>query len=41
MSGSKWRMGMRQTKVRLDGWCDSGLCQQRNDGGGSVTILER
>ena len=25
---------MRYTKVRLDGWCECGLGQQRNDDGG-------
>ena len=34
-------MGMRETEVRLNGWCEGGLRQQRNDGGGSVTMLER
>ena len=24
---------MREAKVRLDGWCEGGLGQQRNDGG--------
>ena len=35
---------MRETEVRLDGWCGGGLGQQRNDGGGCVTtckLLER
>ena len=27
-----------QTEVRLDGWCEDGLGQQRDDGGGSVTL---
>ena len=26
--------GTRETEVRLDGWCEGGLRQQRNDGGG-------
>ena len=26
--------GMREIEVRLDGWCEGGLGQQRNDGGG-------
>ena len=30
----QWGMGMRETEVRLDGWCEGGLRQQRNDGGG-------
>ena len=32
---------MRETKVRLDGWCEGGLRQQRNDGGGCATLRER
>ena len=27
---------MRDTEVRLDGWCESGLRQERNDSGGSA-----
>ena len=38
---NKWRAGTRETEVRLDGWCDSGLGQQRNNGGGCVTMRER
>ena len=34
-------MGKRETEVRLDGWCECGLRQQRNDGGGSATMRER
>ena len=30
--GSKWRAGTRDTKVRLDGWCECPLGQQRNNG---------
>ena len=26
--------GTRETEVRLDGWCEGGLRQPRNDGGG-------
>ena len=26
------------TEVRLDGWCDGGLMQLRNDGGGCATM---
>ena len=33
--------GTRETEVRLDGWCEGGLRQQRNDGGGCVTMRER
>ena len=32
---------MRATEVRLDGWCEVGVRQQRNDGGGHVTMRER
>ena len=32
---------MRETKVRLDGWCEGGLRQQSNDGGGCTTMHER
>ena len=39
--GSKWMAGTRQTEVRLDGWCEDGLGQQKNDGGGSATLSER
>ena len=31
---SKWSAGTRETEVWLDGWCEGGLGQQRNDGGG-------
>ena len=33
--------GTRETEVRLDGWCEGGLKQQRNDGGGCATMRER
>ena len=26
----------RETEVRLDGWCEGGLGQQRNDGGEKI-----
>ena len=39
--GSKWRAGTREAEVRLDGWCEGGLGQQRNDGGGSATMTKR
>ena len=29
---------MREKKVRLDGWCEGGLGQQRNAGGGWVAM---
>ena len=32
---------MRETEVRLDGWCEGGLRQQWNDGGGCATMRER
>ena len=32
---------MRETEVRLDGWCEGCLRQQRNDGGGCAIIRER
>ena len=38
---SQCRTGTRETEVRLDGWCEGGLKQQRNDGGGSATMRER
>ena len=28
---------MMETEVRLDGWCEGGLRQQRNDGAGFMT----
>ena len=28
------RAGTRETEIRLDGWCEGGLGQQRNDDGG-------
>ena len=30
-----------KTEVRLDGWCEGGLREQRNDGGGCSTMRER
>ena len=38
---SMQRVGTRETKVGLDGWCEGGLGQQRNDGGGCATMSER
>ena len=40
-SGSKWVSGTRKTEVRLDGWCEAGLGQQRNDGEGLGTMSLR
>ena len=33
--------GARETDVRLNGWCEGGLGQQRNDGGGCASMRER
>ena len=33
--------GYKGDRVRLDGWCEGGLRQQRNDGGGCATMRER
>ena len=33
---SQWGTGTRETEVRLDGWCEGGVRQQRNDGGGNA-----
>ena len=33
--------GYEGDEVRLDGRCEGGLRQQRNDGGGCATMLER
>ena len=38
---NQWGTGTSETKVRLDGWCDGGLRQQRNDGGICATMRER
>ena len=38
---SQWGTGTRETEVRLYGWCEGGLRQQRNDGGGCATMRER
>ena len=32
---------MRETDVRLDGWCEGGLGQQSNYGRGCASIHER
>ena len=37
---SQWGTGTRETEVRLDGWCEGGVRQQINDGGGCVTMRE-
>ena len=33
--------GKRETEVRLDRWCEGDLGQQRNDGGGYVSMRKR
>ena len=33
--------GTWETEVRLYGWCEGGLVQQRNDGGGCATMRQR
>ena len=38
---SQWVMGTRETKVRLDGWCEGGLRQERNDCGGCAAMHKR
>ena len=37
----QWMTGTRETEVRLDGWCEGGLGQQRNDGGGCASVREK
>ena len=32
--------GTGETEVWLDGWCEGGFRQQRNDGGGRATMRE-
>ena len=38
---SKWRVGTRETEVRLDGLCEGGLGQQSNDSGGCPSMHKR
>ena len=38
---SQWRTLTRETEVRLDGWCEGGLRQQRNDSRGCATMSGR
>ena len=33
--------GYEKTEVRLDGWCEGGIGQQMNDGGGCASMHER
>ena len=40
VSGCQWGTGTRETEVRLDGWCEGGVRQQSNDGGGCATMRE-
>ena len=35
-----WRASTRETEVRLEGWREGGLGQQRNDGGGCASMRE-
>ena len=37
---SQWGTGTRETEVRLDGRCEGGLRQQKNDGGGCARDLK-
>ena len=39
--GSKCGADASETDVRLDGWCEGGLGQQRNDGEGCTIMRER
>ena len=39
--GSKRRAGTRETEVRLNGWCEDVLGQQRNDGVGCAPMRRR
>ena len=39
--GNKRRVGMRQTKVMLDGRCEDSLGQQNNGGRGCTSMHER
>ena len=38
---SQWGTGTRETEFMLDGWCEGGFRQQRNDGGGCATMRQR
>ena len=35
---SQWGTSTKESEVRLDGWCEGGIRQQRNAGGGSATM---
>ena len=41
MAELKCMAGKRETEVRLDRWCEGDLGQQRNDGGGYVSMRKR
>ena len=41
ISGGPASVGPRQTEVTLDGWCEGGLGQQINDGGGCASMREK
>ena len=32
---------MRETEVRLNGWCEGGLLQERDDSGGCASVHKR
>ena len=38
--GSEWRAGTSEPAVGLDGWCEGVFGQERNDGGGCVSMRE-
>ena len=38
---SQWGTGTTKTEIRLDGWCEGGVRQQRNDCGGSATMRKK
>ena len=38
---SRGRIRSREAEDRPDGWCEGGLRQQRNDGGGCGRMRER
>ena len=45
LEGCRWRKlaegGYEGDRGRLDGWCEGGLGQQRNDGGGCASMRKR
>ena len=38
---SEGRVRGRQRLIKLDGWCEGGLGQQRNNGGGCASMRKR